>query len=101
MAKSFKKLVQKTSTAKSKKLAAKRTKEFQPDSKAIMIRRYGTQACWVEVEMYLTYDEMLKYYGEQCEEYEPMCSNCSNWVKWHKTGKADILFERDDLLKIM
>lgn len=101
MAKSFKKLVKKTSTAKSKKIAAKRTKELLADYKAQMIQRYGTQVNWVEVEMHLTYDEMVKYFGEQCEEYEPLCANCSNWVSWHKTGKANILFERDDLLKIM
>lgn len=66
-----------------------------------MIERYGHQVKWVDVEMYLTYDEMIKYFGEQCEEYEPLCANCSNWVKWHKTGKAEVAFERDELLKIM
>lgn len=66
----------------------------------IMVQRYGTDSLWVEVEMHLTYDEMMDYFGRQCDEYEPLCGNCSNWVKWHKTGKADVLFERDELLNI-
>lgn len=66
-----------------------------------MIERYGTSCRWVDVEMYLTYDEMIEYFGEQCEEYEPLCCNCSSWVNWHKTGKAEISFERDEILKIM
>jgi hypothetical protein len=44
---------------------------------------------------------MIDHFGEQCEEYEPLCACCSSWVKWHKQGKADVLFERDELLKIM
>jgi hypothetical protein len=66
-----------------------------------MIERHGTRCNWVEVEMHLTYDEMIDHFGEQCEEYEPLCACCSSWVKWHKQGKADVLFERDELLKIM
>ena len=67
----------------------------------IMVQRYGTNSLWVEVEMHLTYDEMMNYYGKQCDDYEPLCGTCSNWVKWHKTGKADVLFERDELLNIL
>lgn len=66
-----------------------------------MVERYGTDCKWVEAEMHLTYDEMIKYIGEQCEEYEPLCCVCSSWLKWNKTGKVDITFERDELLKIM
>lgn len=66
-----------------------------------MIERYGSSCLWVSVEMYLTYDEMIEYFGEMCEEYEPLCANCSNWLSWHKTGKAELLFERDKLLKIL
>lgn len=66
-----------------------------------MIDRYGNQVNWVDVEMYLTYDEMMGYFGEKCEEYEPLCANCSNWVKWHKTGKAEVMFERKELLKLL
>jgi hypothetical protein len=66
-----------------------------------MIARYGYDSNWVTVEMYLTYDEMIKYFGKMCEEYEPLCANCENWLKWNKTGKAEIVFERDELLKIM
>lgn len=66
-----------------------------------MVERYGTNCKWVDVEIHLTYDEMIEYFGEQCEEYEPLCSCCSNWLKWHKTGKAELVFERDELLKII
>lgn len=80
---------------------AKKKKFSHKDYEKNMIERYGNQAKWVHVEMYLTYDEMMDYFGEQCEEYEPLCANCSNWVSWHKTGKAELLFERDEILKIL
>jgi hypothetical protein len=66
-----------------------------------MVERYGTSSLWVNVELHLTYDEMITYFGEQCEDYEPLCANCSNWVSWQKTGKATIMMERSDLTKII
>lgn len=66
-----------------------------------MVERYGTSSLWVDVELYLTHDEMTTYFGEQCDDYDPMCANCVNWVSWNKTGKATISIERSDLLKIV
>lgn len=66
-----------------------------------MVSRYGWNVNYVDVEMYLTFTEMVEYFGEMCEEYEPLCACCSNWLSWHKTGKATISFERDELLKIL
>jgi len=108
MAKNFKDLAKRTSNANTKKIAKKRIKvlkkEFKPDPEALkqsMIERYGWSVNYVDVDMYLTYNEMVAYFGEQCEEYEPLCANCSNWVRWHKTGMAQVSFERDELLKIL
>lgn len=84
-----------------KKKAKKEVLKSHEFYEKAMIERYGNQAKWVDVEMYLTYDEMLDYFGKQCEEYEPLCANCSNWVKWHKTGKAEVMFERREILKIL
>lgn len=69
------------------------------EQKKQMISRYGTSCKWVDVSIHLTYQEMIDYFGPQCEEFEPLCANCSNWVSWHKTGKAEIMFEREDLVK--
>jgi hypothetical protein len=66
-----------------------------------MVGRYGWAVNSVDVEMYLTFSEMVDYFGEQCDEYEPLCLNCSNWLSWHKTGKATISFERNELLKVL
>jgi len=81
-----------------KKKKSVMTKEQQYEQ---MVARYGYSVKWVDVEMYLTYDEMMEYFGRQCKEYEPNCSNCTNWVLWNKTGKAVVSFERDELLKIL
>jgi len=80
---------------------AKKKKQVKPDYYKSMIDRYGHSCKWVDVQMHLTYDEMVEYFGEQCEEYEPLCANCSNWVMWNKTGKAEVSFERDELIKIL
>lgn len=64
-----------------------------------MITRWGTQAKWGDAVVYLTYYEMVEYFGEQCEEFNPSCANCTNWVQWNKTGTANISFERDKFMK--
>lgn len=100
MAKSFKKLVKKTATAKSKKIAKERTKKLlsEINDHQKMIERYGTSVNWARADIHLTYKEMIEYFGEQCEEFEPLCENCINWVQWHKTGTANIMFERDKFM---
>lgn len=77
------------------KLASKKKQEQD------MISRYGHSCKWVDVQIHLTHQEMVDYFGEQCEEYEPLCANCSNWVMWHKTGKAEIMFEREEIIQLL
>lgn len=69
------------------------------EQKDYMLKKYGTSSNWVDVSMHLTYQEMIDYFGPQCEEYEPTCPNCENWVSWQKTGKAVIIFEREELIQ--
>jgi len=78
-------------------------KKFQENKDQVqkMVERYGTSSLWVNVDLHLTYDEMITYFGEQCEDYEPLCANCSNWVSWHKTGRATIMVKRSDLVQIV
>jgi len=79
----------------------KHTLPSAEEQKKDMIKRYGHSCNWVNVQMHLTYNEMMEYFGSQCEEFEPLCANCSNWVMWHKTGKAEISFEREEILSIL
>jgi hypothetical protein len=69
--------------------------------KKSMIERYGTSCNWVDVQVHLTYQEMLDIFGKKCEDYEPLCELCSAWLMWNKTGKAEVLLERDEIIKIM
>lgn len=103
MAKSFKKLVKKTGNAKTKRIAKERTKKLlqNEDQYKHMIDRYGYSAKHANTNIHLTYNEMVKYFGEQCEEYEPLCENCVNWVQWNKTGTANISFERDRFVDLI
>lgn len=84
---------------KKKKIKAKSKAPSQEESYNHMISRYGTQAKWGDATVYLTYPEMVEYFGEQCEEFHPSCANCVNWVQWNKTGTASISFERDLFMK--
>lgn len=83
---------------KAKKVPPPPTPEQQYE---YMISRYGSSAKWGEAVLHLTYDEMVGYFGEQCEEFEPLCANCTNWVQWNKTGTANISFERDNFVKLL
>jgi predicted Rdx family selenoprotein len=83
-------------------VAKKKAKAFSPaEQKKKMIEKYGTQCHWVDVPVYLTYQEMLDFFGEPCKEHEPLCAVCSAWLMWNKTGKAEISIERDEIIKIM
>lgn len=64
-----------------------------------MIDRYGNHAKWGDAIVYLTYDEMIEIFGEQCEDFHPLCENCINWVSWQKTGTAKLSIERDKFMK--
>ena len=87
--------------AKKKKKKSEAKKPSQEEQYNYMISRYGTQAKWGDAVLYLTYDEMVEYFGEQCKEYNPQCANCTNWVQWNKTGTANLSFERDLFVSLM
>lgn len=76
--------------------AAEQQKQYES-----MIVRRGTQAKWGEAELYLTANEMERYYGERCEEFDSYCESCQAWLEWNKTGKARLLFERDVFIKLL
>lgn len=64
-------------------------------------KRFGTSSDWVDVTLPLTNSEMLKIFGERCEEFEPYCMNCSAWLEWNRTGKATVSVERTDVVKLL
>lgn len=66
-----------------------------------MVRRYGTQCGFVEVEMHVTHAEMLEYTGEECEDFHHLCPSCQNWALWHRTGKCSVVFTRDQIIGLM
>lgn len=83
-------------------MAKKKAKALSPaEQKRKMIERYGTESQWVEVPVYLTHQEMIDFFGKKCKDYEPLCACCSAWLMWNKTGKAELLLEREEIIKIM
>lgn len=84
-----------------KKKRAKKTLKDHKSNYKHMVERYGHSCKWVDVQIHLTYDEMVQFFGEQCDEYEPLCGTCSNWVMWNKTGKAELSFEREELINLL
>lgn len=88
----------KKAKSKPKQKLTKRGMMNAKEQEDYMIQRYGTSCKWVDVSIHLTYQEMIDYFGPQCDEYEPLCANCTNWVSWQKTGKAIVAFEREELI---
>ena len=84
-----------------KKKSTKSKKKIHDENLKQMISRYGTNSMWGEAELYLTYDEVEKYYGKECEEYEPLCGCCKAWVEWQQKGKVTVMFEREKFVKLM
>ena len=63
-----------------------------------MARRFGTESAFVRAETYLTHSEMVEFFGERCEDFEPYCCACQEWLRWNETGKARMLFTRSEIL---
>lgn len=66
-----------------------------------LLKRFGLDGQWVNVTLPMTSEEMTKYFGKQCDEYEPLCGCCSGWMEWQKTGKATVMLERKDIIKLL
>lgn len=77
-------------------------KQIKPKEQLANLRkRFGTNSDYVEVTLYMTFSEMKKFFGKQCDEYEPSCACCSAWLEWHKTQKATVVLERTDIIKLL
>jgi len=64
-------------------------------------KRFGTSGEYVEVTLPMTFSEVEKFFGKQCDDYEPMCGCCAAWIEWHKTNKATVVLERRDIIKLL
>lgn len=87
-------MAKKKKIAKSKKMTAQEQYDY-------MISRWGTNAKLGEAKLHLTADEMEKYFGPRCEEFDPYCGNCTAWLEWNSNGKTSILFDRDKFVKLL
>ena len=84
-----------------KKKSKKSKKSTQKEQLEWLQKRFGTEGGWIEVTLPMTSNEMTKYFGKQCEDYEPLCGCCSGWMEWQKTGKATVLLERKEIIKLL
>jgi hypothetical protein len=64
-------------------------------------KRFGTNGEYIEVTLPMTYSEVEKYFGKQCDDYEPLCGCCAAWIQWHKTNKVTVTLERRDIIKLL
>jgi len=68
----------------------------------LLKKRYGDSLNDVDVTLPMTYNEVLNYFGKQCEEFNPQCGCCRAWVQWNTTGqKVTISLDRDVVLKVL
>jgi len=75
------------------------TKKKNPEE--ALIRRYGTDARFVKFEMHVTAGELTEFFGKRCEDFEPLCLCCQNWVLWNRTGRAEFTLDRERLVKLL
>jgi hypothetical protein len=66
-----------------------------------MFDRFGTQAGYVDAEVYMTALEVEKAFGSMCKDYEPLCPCCRAWFQWNQAGKVTVTLERDEVLKLI
>jgi len=66
-----------------------------------MITRFGTDCLHVDVNIAMTFSEMKKTFGKQCEEYEPCCVCCRAWLEWNTKGKVTVVVDRADIIKLL
>jgi hypothetical protein len=65
-------------------------------------KKFGTNLDWTKVEVPMTYYEVEKYFGSQCDEYEPTCPVCHAWFEFHKNNQIiTIYLERKDIIKLL
>lgn len=53
---------------------------------------------WVTVTVPCTEEQLTKYVGEDCDEFENHCSVCQQWARYRKNKTMELLFEVDRLI---
>lgn len=86
-----------------KKAAKKKESKPNLQEKSLkrIIRRHGTDARFVKFEMHVTNGELTEFFGKRCQEFDPLCLCCQNWVLWNRTGRAEFTLDREKLVKLL
>lgn len=64
-------------------------------------KRFGTNGNWVKVTLPMTFNEVKKYFGKECEEFNNLCGCCLAWNEWHRTHKVTVDLERKEIIQIL
>ena len=74
-----------------------------PDQQLFALKKkFGTNLHWVKLEVPMIYDEVEKYFGKECEEYEYLCPVCNAWKDFHSNNQVvTVYLERNDILKCL
>ena len=74
-----------------------------PDQQLFSLqKKFGTNLDWIKVEVPMTHYEVEKYFGQQCDEYEPSCPVCNAWFEFNKNNQiVTVYIERKDIIKLL
>ena len=74
-----------------------------PDQQLFALKKkFGTNLNWVKVSAPMTYYEVEKYFGAECEEYDAFCACCNVWKDFHTNDQVITFYlERNDILKCL
>lgn len=65
-------------------------------------KKFGTNLGWIKLQVPMTHYEVEKYFGPECEEYEPICACCCAWKQWHSDNQVvSVYLSRDAIIECL
>lgn len=70
----------------------KKTVKRKPQPKIVQVK----ESPWVTIKVPMNDEQVVRYVGEPCEEFEPRCAACKAWATWAVTGEIPVLMDREN-----
>lgn len=74
-----------------KKPKAKPQTKAKPQPKIVQVK----ESPWVRIKVPMNDEQVVRYVGEPCEEFEPRCAACKAWAMWAVTGEIPVSVDRE------
>lgn len=77
--------------------------KYNPDLQLeVLKKKFGLNLNWVEANIPMTYSEVEKYFGPECEQYSHLCATCNAWTQFYTNNQiVTVVIERDHVLECL